>query len=136
MIALKERTARIEPIKSRLKISLLEEEEIAKINQTARDIMEAVGVLFPSQMALEIFADAGAHVDFDHKIWPSSILHEMSNDAGSRYRDPVEVAQEMVEWILKNHKPAPLSEDVSQELRRIVEAADRDEELERAVKGG
>ncbi len=69
------------------------------------------------------------------KLWPPSILFEPSQVPGERYRDPVEVAHEVIDWILKNHKPEPLPEDVRQELRRIVDAADRDEELKREVEG-
>jgi len=47
----------------------------------------------------------------------------------------VEVAHEAIDWILKNHHPAPLDEKVKQELRRIVDAADRDENLKREIKG-
>jgi len=36
---------------------------------------------------------------------------------------------------LKNHHPAPLDENVKQELRRIVAAADRDENLKREIRG-
>lgn len=68
MIELKERRASIQPIKSKLKISILDDEDIKNINQTALDILEEVGVFFPSEKALRIFADAGANVDFDKKI--------------------------------------------------------------------
>ena len=69
------------------------------------------------------------------KLWPPSILFEKSQLPGEKYRDPVEVAHEAIDWILKNHRPAPLPEDVRQELRRIVTAADQDEELKRQVGG-
>jgi len=69
------------------------------------------------------------------KFWPPSILFEKSRLAGEKYRNPVEVAHEAIDWILKNHHPAPLDEKVQQELRRIVDAADRDENLKREIKG-
>ena len=68
MIKLEERRASIQPIKSKLKISILSDEDIKKINQTARDILEEIGIEFPSEKALKIFADAGAKVDFDKKL--------------------------------------------------------------------
>jgi len=68
MIKLEERRASIQPIKSKLKINILDNEDIKKINQTALNILEEVGVFFPSEKALKIFADAGANVDFDKKI--------------------------------------------------------------------
>ena len=69
------------------------------------------------------------------KLWPPSILFEKSQLPEERYRDPVEVAHEAIDWILKNHQPAPLPEDVRQELRKIVAAADQDEDLKREVEG-
>ncbi len=69
------------------------------------------------------------------KLWPPSILFEKSQLPEERYRDPVEVAHEAIEWILENHHPAPLPDDVRQELRRIVAAADQDEDLKREVRG-
>jgi len=67
------------------------------------------------------------------KLWPPSILFEDPRHPEEKYRDPVEVAHEAIEWILKNHRPAPLPEDVKQELGRIVAAADQDEELKRSI---
>ena len=69
------------------------------------------------------------------KLWPPSILFEKSQLPEEKYRDPVEVAHEAVDWILENHRPAQLPEDVRQELRRLVAAADQDEDLRREVSG-
>jgi len=69
------------------------------------------------------------------KLWPPSILFEKSKLAGEKYRNPVEVAHEVIDWILKNHHPAPLDEKVKQELRKIVATADRDEDLKREIRG-
>ena len=63
------------------------------------------------------------------RLWPPSILFELTQDRKEKYRDPLEVAHEAVEWILKNHQPAPLPEEVKRELSRIAAAADRDENL-------
>jgi trimethylamine--corrinoid protein Co-methyltransferase len=65
------------------------------------------------------------------KLWPPSILFEKPMDSERKFRDPVEVAREMIDWVLTNHHPAPLDEQVKQELQRIVDAADRDENLKR-----
>ena len=70
------------------------------------------------------------------KLWPLSILFEKSKIIGEEYRDPVEVAEDMIDWIVNNHNPEPLPEDVQRELRKIVSAADRDEDLKREVRGG
>jgi trimethylamine--corrinoid protein Co-methyltransferase len=42
------------------------------------------------------------------------------------YRDPIEVAQEKVSWILENHHPEPLADAQKAELDRILEAAARE----------
>jgi trimethylamine--corrinoid protein Co-methyltransferase len=43
-----------------------------------------------------------------------------------RYRDPLEVAQEKVTWILANYKPEPLEEAKQAELTKILGAADKE----------
>lgn len=68
MIKLEKRKASILPIKSKLKISILEDQEISQINQNTRSVLEEVGVTFPSGKALKFFAEAGANVDFDHQL--------------------------------------------------------------------
>lgn len=68
MIKLEERRASIQPIKSNLEISILSDDDVAKVNQIALSILEEVGVAFFSEKALRIFADAGAKVDFDKKL--------------------------------------------------------------------
>jgi trimethylamine--corrinoid protein Co-methyltransferase len=45
---------------------------------------------------------------------------------GGGYRDPIEIAREQTDWILENHHPQPLEETQSQELTRILAAADRE----------
>jgi len=69
------------------------------------------------------------------KLWPPSILFEKSKLAGEKYRNPVEIAHQVIDWILKNHHPSPLDENVKRELRKIVAAADRDENLKREIRG-
>ena len=68
MIKLEERKASIQPIKSKLKISILDDQEISQINQNTRTVLEEVGVKFPSEKALKIFAEVGVKVDFDNQI--------------------------------------------------------------------
>lgn len=64
-----------------------------------------------------------------------SILYEEGSAEGRKWRDPVGVARETISWILENHNPEPLPEDVKKEVHRIVSAADQDEELVNAVRG-
>jgi trimethylamine:corrinoid methyltransferase-like protein len=83
MLKLTERRASIQPIKSKLRVSVLDDEEIKSINQTTLDILEEVGIVMPSEKALKIFADAGADVDFD--TCPQA-LYSMWEEAGTRRR--------------------------------------------------
>ena len=55
MIKLEQRKASIQPLKSKLKVSILEDQEIDQINQNTRTVLEEIGVSFPSQKALKIF---------------------------------------------------------------------------------
>jgi trimethylamine--corrinoid protein Co-methyltransferase len=55
-----------------------------------------------------------------------SLTHQLS--AEGSYRDPVEVAREKADWILKNHRPEPLEEKKKAELSRILEVAGREME--------
>lgn len=86
MVELEERRASIQPIKPQLKISILEAEDIRKINEAALTILEEVGVLFPSEKALRIFDEANANVDFDKRIVriPSSLVTDYLKKADSR----------------------------------------------------
>jgi trimethylamine--corrinoid protein Co-methyltransferase len=68
MLELKEKNASIKPIKSKLKVSILEDDEISQINQNSRSVMENVGVRFPSEKALNLFAEVGAQVDFETQL--------------------------------------------------------------------
>ncbi len=65
MIELTRRRASIQPIKSKVRIRILDDEDIEKINQTALCLLEKVGVVIPSKKAPKVFADANADVDFD-----------------------------------------------------------------------
>jgi trimethylamine--corrinoid protein Co-methyltransferase len=70
------------------------------------------------------------------KMWGrESILYEDGKAEGRKWRDPVDVAREAITWILENHNPEPLPDDVRKEIRRIVTAADQDEQLKNAVRG-
>ena len=87
MLKLKERRASIRPIKSKLKISILDDGEIKDINQAALDILAEIGVVMPSQKGLEIFASAGADVDFGSKIVkiPAQLVADALKKAPRRY---------------------------------------------------
>jgi trimethylamine--corrinoid protein Co-methyltransferase len=87
MIELTERRASIQPIKSKLRISILDDEEIRKINETALSLLEEVGIAIPSEKALKVFADARADVDFEKRIVriPSHLVADSLKKAPRRY---------------------------------------------------
>jgi len=68
MIKLNERKASIQPIKSKLKISIIDDREIRQINENTREVLAEIGIEFPSEKALKIFAEVGADVNFDTQI--------------------------------------------------------------------
>jgi trimethylamine--corrinoid protein Co-methyltransferase len=96
-------------------------------------------------LAFDMIKEIGQHGSYiSHKesvkayrsMWrQESILYEDGKDEGRKWRDPVDVAREAISWILENHKPEPLPEDVENEIRSIVAAADRDEDLMKKVSG-
>jgi trimethylamine--corrinoid protein Co-methyltransferase len=54
----------------------------------------------------------------------SELTRQLSSDGG--YRDPIEVAVDKTDWILKNHYPEPLEEQQKEALKQILAAADRE----------
>ena len=54
-----------------------------------------------------------------------SDLTGQPNPAGG-FRDPIEVAQEKVKWILENHHPQPLDPWQQKELDRILRSAEQE----------
>ncbi len=68
MKKMEDRRASIQPIKSKLKLKILDDSDIKSIDETALQILEEIGVYMPLERALEIYADAGAKVDFKNQI--------------------------------------------------------------------
>jgi len=58
----------IEPIRTRYKLDFLNEEQLKSLQEGTYTVLENVGVQFPSQTALSIFAEHGANVDFETQI--------------------------------------------------------------------
>ena len=58
----------IEPIRTDYKVQFLDDEQLDQMQEATLRIMEDVGVKFPSEKALAIFADHGAQVDTDTQI--------------------------------------------------------------------
>ena len=63
-------TARIKPIvvKPEMRIQTLSLDDLNRIHQATLNILAETGVRFPSQRALDIFAEYGADVDVDRQI--------------------------------------------------------------------
>ena len=58
----------IEPIRTRYKLDFLNDEQLKSLQEGTYTVLENVGVQFPSQTALSIFAEHGANVDFETQI--------------------------------------------------------------------
>ena len=72
----------IEPIKSSLKLEVLSDSQVADIRNATLQVLETVGINFPSEKALQIFADHGAQVDSEKQIVrmkPDLVLEAMSH---------------------------------------------------------
>jgi trimethylamine--corrinoid protein Co-methyltransferase len=87
----------------------------------------------PDYLALDVIQSVGPrghylrerHTrEYFRKLGFSEVLR--IPDTGGSYRDPIEVAREKTDWILKNHQPEPLSEHQKNELTRIVAAAEKE----------
>jgi trimethylamine--corrinoid protein Co-methyltransferase len=85
------------------------------------------------QLALDVIRDVGpgghflGHRHTRRHMKEAALLavsHEL--EADGHYRDPVEVARERGEAILRDYRPEPLPDDQSNELTRILKAADRE----------
>ncbi len=58
----------LDPIRPTLHLDVLTNTQLAAIRTATLDVLENVGVSFPSQRALDVFADHGAHVDRQSQI--------------------------------------------------------------------
>lgn len=80
----------------RIKLQILSPADVRRIHEATLQIIEKVGIKFPSQRALQIWAEAGAEVDFDRmivKAQPALIETAMSSCPPSyslAARDPLQ----------------------------------------------
>ena len=71
----------IQPIQSRVKMELLTQAELDLIKSGTLQVLQDVGVHFPSEQALKVFASHGATVDMETQIvrlQPELVLQAMS----------------------------------------------------------
>lgn len=55
--------ANIKPIQPKLRVDVLSADQVAEIRAATLHLLEMVGVHFPSENALSVFAEHGAQVD-------------------------------------------------------------------------
>lgn len=72
----------IKPIQSKLRLEVLSAEQLEEIKSATLHVLEQIGVCFPSERALNVFAEHGAQVDMEGqivKLSPDLVLETMSH---------------------------------------------------------
>lgn len=77
----------IRSIQPKLKMDVLSPDDIAKIHEASLEIMEDVGVRFPSEKALNILEEAGAQIDRNRMIAkiPATVVMDAIDKAPAHY---------------------------------------------------
>ncbi len=57
------------------------------------------------------------------KLWQPGVTHQWSGQ-NNEFKDPHEMALEKARWILKNHQPAQLDDQIKEEMQKIIKAAE------------
>jgi trimethylamine--corrinoid protein Co-methyltransferase len=73
---------KIKPIKHRVRAEVLNTEQLAEIKTATLHVLKTIGIHFPSERALKIFAEHGAQVDHESQIVrlsPDLVLEAMSH---------------------------------------------------------
>jgi trimethylamine--corrinoid protein Co-methyltransferase len=83
------------------------------------------------QLALDVVRDVGPGGHFlahrhTRRHMKEAALPAISHELGAdgHYRDPLGVARERAETVLRDYRPEPLADDQRDELTRILKAAD------------
>ena len=78
---------KIQPITPRENIEIINSSQIADIRAATLDVLETVGIHFPSEKALDVFEKHGAHVDRENQIvkFPSKLVEEAMAHAPRTY---------------------------------------------------
>jgi len=58
----------LEPLRSAYRLQYFTDEQLDKLQEATLDILENVGVKFPSEKALKVFAEHGANVDQNSQV--------------------------------------------------------------------
>ncbi len=66
----------IAPIRSKVRLQVLDSQQLGEIRSATLHVLEQVGVRFPSEKALKVFAEHGAQVDVENQLVriPSSLV--------------------------------------------------------------
>ena len=77
----------IKPIRPKLKLNVLDSDELESIQSATLDLLETVGIRFPSDEALRIFAEHGARVDEESQIvrFPADLVKKALSQAPRSY---------------------------------------------------
>lgn len=85
---------KFKPVRSQLQFRVLSDRDIQRIHQAALEVMEEVGVKFPSARALSLLEEAGCKVDRETAVarLPATLVMEMMRKAPAQFllagRDP------------------------------------------------
>ena len=72
---------KIQPVQPKLRLNVLNPDQVAEIRAATLHILKTVGIHFPSELALRVFADHGAQVDMESQIVrlpPELVMKAMS----------------------------------------------------------
>ncbi len=96
--------------------------------------IEAAGLdTSKAEVAIDVLREVGPRGHFlKHRHTRENMRRRLFSDLANQpaadrsERDPIEVAREKVDRLLKNHHPKPLDDSQQNELRRILTSADRE----------
>jgi trimethylamine--corrinoid protein Co-methyltransferase len=77
----------IAPIRSKVRLQVLDSQQLKDIRSATLHVLEQVGVRFPSEKALKVFAKHGAQVDMESQLVriPSDLVLEAMKTAPRSY---------------------------------------------------
>jgi len=77
----------IKPIRPKINLDVLSVDELQSIQSATLDLLENVGIRFPSERALSVFAEHGGHVDDDNQIvrLPPDLVQKAISNAPRSY---------------------------------------------------
>jgi trimethylamine--corrinoid protein Co-methyltransferase len=104
-----------------------------EIFNTVKVISEWIEVS-PDTLAIDEIMSVGPGGHFlnrDHtknnlrRLWKPGIVHQWSPKL-TDFKDPQEAAVEKIKWIISNHEPKPLKNEIKKEIMKIIKAAEKE----------